>query len=52
MIEAPLVSEPPERIGAEVASVVADDTLWYTLLGEEHFIFAMTAVLVTGLGIT
>ena len=36
MIEVPLVSEPPERIAAELASVVADDTLWYTLLGEER----------------
>ena len=36
MVEAPLVSEPPERIGAEVSSVVADYTLWDILLGEER----------------
>ena len=37
MIEAPLVSEPPECIGAEVASIVADHMLWYrySLLGKE-----------------
>ncbi len=36
MIEEPLVSEPPGCIGAEVASIVADHTLWYSLLGKER----------------
>ena len=36
MIEAPLIGEPPECIGAEVASIVANHTLWYSLLGKER----------------
>ena len=36
VIEAALVSKPPECIGAEVVFIVADHTLWYSLLGKRE----------------
>ena len=51
-IKAPLVSEPPQCIGAEVASMSLTTRCGTPCSVKRDHIFAMTAVLVTGLGIT